>query len=295
MKMQLAVLLTCFNRKATTLRCLEQLNKQNLTASMDVFLCDDGSTDGTSDAIKKLFPQVYIIKGSGNLFWNRGMLTAWRKACETKDYDAYIWLNDDVYLYEGALQEMLECSSWCKNESIVCGAFCTDKGEFSYGGKNKKDKPLIPNGELQQVYWLNGNCVLVPKYVVAKIGLLDGMFQHHMGDFDYGLRAQEAGINVCSSRKYIGECAKNPIAISRGRKSGVSMFKRFQRLYSPLGDNPFINFRYTLRHFGLLKALHVFIALHINNVICDRLYKWKNKKIDYERAKGINNTSNIQC
>ena len=65
MKMQLAVLLTCFNRKATTLRCLEQLNKQNITASMDVFLCDDGSTDGTSDAIKKLFPQVYIIKGSG--------------------------------------------------------------------------------------------------------------------------------------------------------------------------------------------------------------------------------------
>lgn len=275
--MQLAVLLTCFNRKATTLRCLEQLNKQNLTASMDVFLCDDGSTDGTSDAIKKLFPQVYIIRGSGNLFWNRGMLTAWRKACETKDYDAYIWLNDDVYLYEGALQEMLECSSFCKNESIVCGAFCTDKGEFSYGGKNKKDKPLIPNGELQQVYWLNGNCVLVPKYVVAKIGLLDGMFQHHMGDFDYGLRAQEAGINVCSSRKYIGECAKNPIAISRGRKSGVSMFKRFRRLYSPLGDNPFINFRYTLRHFGLLKALHVFIALHINNVMCDRLYKYKNR------------------
>ena len=81
-----------------------------------------------------------------------------------------------------------------------------------------------------------------------------------------------------SERKYIGECAKNPIAISRGRKSGVSMFKRFRRLYSPLGDNPFINFRYTLRHFGLLRALHVFIALHINNVMCDRLYEWKNKK-----------------
>lgn len=282
MKMQLAVLLTCFNRKATTLRCLEQLNKQNITASMDVFLCDDGSTDGTSDAIKKLFPQVYIIKGSGNLFWNRGMLTAWRKACETRDYDAYIWLNDDVYLYEGALQEMLECSSLCKNESIVCGAFCTDKGEFSYGGKNKKDKPLVPNGELQPVYWLNGNCVLVPKYVVAKIGLLDGMFQHHMGDFDYGLRAQEAGINVYSSRKYVGECAKNPIAICRGRKSGVSMLKRFKRLYSPLGDNPFINFRYTLRHFGLIQALYVFLALHINNLMFDRLYEWKNKMKKYE-------------
>ena len=54
MKMQLAVLLTCFNRKATTLRCLEQLNKQNITASMDVFLCDDGSTDGSLELLKSM-------------------------------------------------------------------------------------------------------------------------------------------------------------------------------------------------------------------------------------------------
>lgn len=275
---QFAVLLTCFNRKDITLRCLDQLYKQDLKVVMDVFLCDDGSTDGTAEAVRKLYPEVTIVKGSGNLFWNRGMLASWRKACTTKDYDAYMWLNDDVFLYEDALREMLDCSTLCDDKSIICGSFCTDRGEFSYGGKDKDNKPLIPNGELRPVYWLNGNCVLVPKYVVSKIGLLDGMFQHHMGDFDYGLRALEAGINVCSSRKFIGECAKNPIASCRGRKSGVSMVKRFKRLYSPLGDNPFINFRYTLRHFGLLKALHFFIALHVNNVMCDRLYEWKNKK-----------------
>lgn len=273
-----AVLLTCFNRKETTLRCLKQLFKQEVSASIDVFLCDDGSTDGTSEAIMKLFPQVYIIRGSGNLFWNRGMLASWRKACETNDYDAYIWLNDDVFLYEYALQEMLDCSSLCNDKSVICGAFCTDKGEFSYGGKNKEDKPLIPNGVLQPVYWLNGNCVLVPRFVVNKIGLLDEIFQHHMGDFDYGLRAIEAGLKVFTSKKYVGECAKNPIALSRGRKNGVSIAKRFKRLYSPLGDNPIINFRYTYRHFGLYRAVHLFLSLHINNIMCDRLYEWKNKK-----------------
>ena len=277
-----AVILTCYNRKDTTLRCLRQLHQQETSSRMDVFLCDDASTDGTSEAIREEFPQVYVVRGNGNLFWNRGMLTAWKEACATKEYDAYIWLNDDVALYDDAIAEMMECSSLCEDKSIICGAFCTDKGEFSYGGKNKKDEPLVPNGELQPVYWLNGNCVLVPKYVVAKIGLLDGMFQHHMGDFDYGLRAQEAGINVYSSRKYVGECAKNPIAICRGRKSGVSMLKRFKRLYSPLGDNPFINFRYTLRHFGLIQALYVFLALHINNLMFDRLYEWKNKMKKYE-------------
>ena len=105
-----AVLLTCFNRKEVTLRCLEQLHAQKTEAAMDVFLCDDGSSDGTFDAVRGHFPNVRVFKGTGNLFWNRGMLASWKKARETKDYDAYIWLNDDTFLYDDALTELLDCS-----------------------------------------------------------------------------------------------------------------------------------------------------------------------------------------
>lgn len=273
---QVAILLTCFNRKDTTIRCLRQLFSQKSDASIDVFLCDDGSTDGTFEAIKRLFPKVHVFRGSGNLFWNRGMLASWEKACNTKDYDAYIWLNDDVFLYDGAITEMTECSALCNDNSIICGAFCTKYGAFSYGGKKRNNEAIIPNGELQDVFWLNGNCVLVPRNVVKKIGLLDKMFQHHMGDYDYGLRAREAGIKVLSARKYVGECALNPLAGARGRRNGVCMAKRFKILYSPMGDNPIVNFRYTYRHFGLMKAVVIFISLHINNLLSDRLYEWKN-------------------
>ena len=63
-----AVILTCFNRKDTTLRCLRQLYQQKKSSRMDVFLCDDASTDGTSEAIRKEFPQVHVVIGNGNLF-----------------------------------------------------------------------------------------------------------------------------------------------------------------------------------------------------------------------------------
>ena len=66
-----AVILTCFNRKDTTLRCLKQLYQQKTSGNMDVFLCDDASTDGTSEAVQKQFPKVHIVRGNGNLFWNR--------------------------------------------------------------------------------------------------------------------------------------------------------------------------------------------------------------------------------
>lgn len=270
-----AILLTCFNRKETTLRCLEQLYQQKMPISIDVYLCDDGSTDGTYESVKEKYPAVYIFKGTGNLFWNRGMLAAWKKAYDIKDYDAYIWLNDDVFLYDNAISELIECSSLCKNASIICGAFCSENGEFSYGGRRKDDSAIIPNGTLQNVFWLNGNCVLVPRGIVKEIGLLDDLFQHHLGDFDYGLRAIEAGFTIVTTRIYIGVCTLNKIRGSRGRKDGLSIWKRFRRLYSPMGDNPFIQFRYTLRHFGIIKAIKIFISLHINNLMNDQLYHWK--------------------
>lgn len=270
-----AVLLTCFNRKEVTLRCLEQLHAQKTEAAMDVFLCDDGSSDGTFDAVRGHFPNVRVFKGTGNLFWNRGMLASWKKARETKDYDAYIWLNDDTFLYDDALTELLDCSRNRNDQSIICGAFCSESGKFSYGGRDEEDAPLIPNGTMQNVYWLNGNCVLVPRYVVRKIGLLDGMFQHHLGDFDYGLRAREAGISVVTTRKYLGECTPNQIKNNRARKDGLSLTGRFKRLYSPMGDHPFIQFRYIFRHFGMKKALAVFLALHYNNLLNDRQYARK--------------------
>lgn len=53
--MKIAVLLTCFNRKEKTLACLAGLyesqkvyNERNSTPiEMEVFLTDDGCTDGT--------------------------------------------------------------------------------------------------------------------------------------------------------------------------------------------------------------------------------------------------------
>lgn len=86
-KPDVAVLLTCHNRKEKTLRCLKHLFAQESNAKkyfIEVFLVDDSSTDGTSEGVKDLFPNVNIIKGDGNLFWSRGMQLAWKIAIEKK-------------------------------------------------------------------------------------------------------------------------------------------------------------------------------------------------------------------
>lgn len=90
----IAILLTVFNRKDKTIKCLEKLYEQLPIEGYEVniYLTNDGCTDGTPEAVKKRFPQVKIVDSQGNLFWNRGMYMAWETAAKEKDYDFYLWL-----------------------------------------------------------------------------------------------------------------------------------------------------------------------------------------------------------
>ena len=72
----IAVLITCFNRRETTLRCLRALYEQELPAGamLRVVLTDDGSSDGTGDAVRTEFPGVVVLQGDGNQYWVGGTM-----------------------------------------------------------------------------------------------------------------------------------------------------------------------------------------------------------------------------
>ena len=52
---QIAVLITCFNRKEKTSNCLSSFYASTFRENFvfDLYLVDDGSTDGTSEAVRK--------------------------------------------------------------------------------------------------------------------------------------------------------------------------------------------------------------------------------------------------
>ena len=86
MTTDIAVLMTCHDRREKTVSCLKALYGQELPSgvSLSVYLTDDGCTDGTVDAVKESFTNTHIIHGNGDLYWNRGMLAAWREAAKTE-------------------------------------------------------------------------------------------------------------------------------------------------------------------------------------------------------------------
>lgn len=262
---RIAVLLTCHNRKDKTVESLRCLYKCLLPENFcyDVFLVDDGSTDGTTAAVNQNFPKVNIISGNGHLYWNRGMHLAWKTAAK-HDYDFYLWLNDDTFLFRNAITEILECAALTNEKTIVCAAVQSPlTGKFTYGGRGRDDKELIPDNTLQECYKINGNCVLVPKKVFEITGNLDPAYPHAIGDYDYGLRAIKNGLTIITTRIFVGTCEEKAM-LPKWCYSNVPLVKRLKNLYSPLGNShPYYYFLFAKKHYGLSTAIRHFLSIHL--------------------------------
>lgn len=272
MKKRIAILMTVHNRKDKTLMCLKTLYECILPNEyeLDVYIVNDGCTDGTEYAIIQNFPKVIIIQGNGNLFWNRGMRLAWQTAARTYKYDYYIWLNDDVILFENAISEILKCSKLKDNEAIISGSTCAtnDIETITYGGRIRRVGIVKPNGEMQNCDCCNGQICLIPKAVYDKMGINDPIFHHGFGDWDYGFRAKKKGFEIIVAPNVSGYCDINTNDSSpRFLNPDISVLNRFKILYSPLGKNPLQFFIYTYRHKSLLTAFISFFKQHIEVIV----------------------------
>lgn len=261
-KISIAAVLTCHNRKEKTLICLNKLVNQDGISEiiLDIYLVDDGSTDGTGAAVKKNFPQVNVLQGDGTLYWNGGMRLAFSIA-KKSDYDNYLWLNDDTYLYTNALKSLLATKDNKSGDTIVTGTIKDiDTGKVNYGGRNIKSKlqplkfiQLENKNEPQRCDTFNGNVVLIPRIIAQKIGNISPEYsKQHGGDFDYGLRAKYAGFESWVAPGVIGTCSSNSIDGTIFDTS-LSLKERRKKMNTPRGVPPAKEWMiFTKRHAGFL-------------------------------------------
>lgn len=244
----IAALYTCFNRKEKTLKSLETLykavNKSTRPISASIYLTDDGSTDGTSEAVSKQFPEVHILKGDGNLFWAKGMHNSWSKALE-KNYEGYLLLNDDVEIYNNIFDELIAAHEYSIKTYDKPGIYIgptenKEEGKLTYSGSlilNKflyTQKRLTPNGTFQKCDLANANIMLVSNAVVQKIGLLSKEYSHGMADYDYTLTANKYNFPVLITKNYCGHCI-NDHKDKYEDFGEKTLAERKKILYSPTG------------------------------------------------------------
>tara|TARA_B100000579_G_scaffold405853_1_gene391832 strand:+ start:2058 stop:2915 length:858 start_codon:yes stop_codon:yes gene_type:complete len=271
---KIAVLITCHNRKNKTIKCLKALFNQNdiKNISLKVFLVDDGSIDGTDTAVNKLFPNIIVVRGDGNLFWARGMSLAWQEALKSNDkFDYYLWLNDDTYLKSTAINELINTQK--SSSDIITGSCCDPTSKRrTYGGTKFVNKFLTPfkykvidvNGAPQEIDTINGNVVLIPHSTYNKIGTIDNFFEHAYADVEYSLRAIKKNIKILLTANHVAECEAKVIDYESYYK--MSFFEKIYNLFSRKEKPPKSWLRLCYKHGGVLWPIHFFVG-YIKSII----------------------------
>lgn len=243
----LAVLLTCHNRRSNTVACLTSFYQSVIPShyTVDIYLTDDGSTDGTSEAVKEHFPAIEVIQGDGNLYWAGGMRLAWKTAICRKSYDVFLLLNDDVILRPDFFLKLIETDEYVYKTTgkrgVYSGAtYDNSSNEISYGASNirnylfvVKSRKLVPADKPQACNITNANILWVNRGVVDQIGIFDDRFTHAMADHDYALQASKKKLPVYLAHGICGVCVHDHG--KSWRSSKYPLKERIAYLKSPKG------------------------------------------------------------
>lgn len=261
---RIAAILACHNRKELTLLSLQALYEQHCTepVSIKAYLLDDGSTDGTTEAVKAAYPQTEILGGDGSLFWNEGMRRAFEAAMhEGADY--YLWLNDDTRLFSDTVQKLIDTHASLESQgagfSIIVGSVQDpESSKLTYGGMKREPgwhpfhfTLLEPATSPQQCDVMHGNCVLIPNEVAQRVGNMDAGYSHAIGDIDYALKAGSHGASIWVAPGFAGTCSTNPVEGS-WLDTTLPLKQRWKQMRGPKGLPPSDWMLFSRKHAGWL-------------------------------------------
>lgn len=209
-RVDLSIIIVSYNTKQLLVDCLQSLYKSlhGSSVSAEVIVIDNHSTDGSSAAVKKEFPDVVLLQNEENV----GFGKANNQGAEKAKGETLLFLNSDILVQGKAIGKLYVYFKTLPTNSIVGGKlFNTDGSPQSSAGPHyslvhiftalflKGDHLHLtrysPN-HIKEVDWVMGACFMLSKSLFQSVGRFDESIFMYMEEIDFEYRAKKRGARI---------------------------------------------------------------------------------------------------
>jgi GT2 family glycosyltransferase len=227
---------------------------------IEIYVADNGSTDGSADWIRNNHPLVRIII----LDKNYGFAGGYNLALEQIEAEYYILLNSDIEVTRGWTEPLIELMDQNKDVASCQPKILSwhRKEYFEYAGAaggyiDKYGYPFCrgrlfsnvekDNGQYdtaEDVFWTSGACMAVRASAWRKCSGFDPVFFAHMEEIDLCWRLKISGFRLCyTPESVVYHVGGGALAYDSPFKTYLNFRNNLFLLYKNLPDK---NFRQTL-------------------------------------------------
>jgi len=211
----LSVIIVSYNTREMTLTCLDTLFERLSDLDAEVWVVDNGSQDGSAEAIRARFPQVKMIEMDRNL----GFGGANNRAMEKANGRFFLLLNSDAFPHAGAVKGLCDFLETHPDVGAVGPRLDNPDGTLQKScyrfpspmraiAENMLLVSAFPNNPLWGDYrafehdtrlyvdFVSGAAFLIRREVFEKIGPFDEGFFVYAEETDWQLRMHKNGWKV---------------------------------------------------------------------------------------------------
>lgn len=198
-----------WNGREDTLSCLESLQSLDYY-DREIVVVDNGSRDGSADAIELAFEGVHVIRNAENLGFSRGNNVGIEFALRHGAEYVLLLNNDTVSVSGDFLSILLERASASGDIGIVTPVITYEGSDVIWyaGGRigcltglcrhehKGESYGSLDRMEPRETDYASGCCLLVKRKVIEEVGPLDPQYFVYYEDVDWCARARERGYRI---------------------------------------------------------------------------------------------------
>jgi GT2 family glycosyltransferase len=198
-----------WNGREDTLRCLESLTRVESSA-LEIVCVDNGSTDGSQQAVRERFPHVVLIEAEANLGYSGGNNLGIRHALE-RGAQWVMLVNNDATVAPDVIDGFERAARERPRAGILAGkVYLADRPQriwfagqrvselLGYSGRprgyRRPDGPRY--SRIRSTGRAVGALMAVSRKAIEAVGLLDEDLFAYVEDVDWALRVRRAGMEV---------------------------------------------------------------------------------------------------